>query len=498
MNANLLPVIAAIAGFFAGGLGVWLLLRQRITHEYQRARAESDAERATLVERLQGKDLQIRELRTELAQRDQRISELQTESGSLGSQLSALSVRLEEERKSASERLAVFDDAKQKLSDAFRALSAEALNTNSQMFLNHARETLASVQRAAATDLDTRQKAIGELVLPLQQSLDKVDSKIRELETARASAYSALHEQISQLASSQTQLQTETARLVNALRTPAVRGRWGEIQLKRVVELAGMLEYCDFTEQATLTTDDGRIRPDVIVRLPNKRRIVVDSKVPLQGFLDALEAPNEETRVAKLKDHGRQLRTHLMKLAAKSYWEQLDATPEFVVLFLPGETFFSAALEQDPSLIEFGVDQKVILATPTTLIALLKAVAYGWKQERIAANALEISELGRQLYERLRLLTGYFADVGKKLDGAVESYNRAVGSFESRVLVSARKFTDLDAATDKEIEGPSTIEKAARYVRIEQTQLIPGLLDDAAEQPALRPNGFNGQDEEDF
>jgi DNA recombination protein RmuC len=418
-------------------------------------------------------------LRERVDNRDQRITELERERAAAQAAVAraaALEAELKNERESTAEKLSLLVDAEKKLREAFSSLSAEALRTNNQQFLELAKSTLEKHQETAKGDLDKRQQAIDALVKPVSDTLGKFDSKLRDLETLREGAYQALRTQVSGLADTQEKLRLETGNLVKALRAPQVRGRWGEIQLKRVVEMAGMLEHCDFQEQPTATTADGRLRPDLVVKLPGGKNVVVDAKAPLAAYLESLEAPDEATRTEKLRAHSRQIREHLRSLGQKSYWEQFPNAPEFVVLFLPGETFFSAALEQDPALIEEGVSQRVILATPTTLIALLKAVSYGWRQEALAVNAAEISALGRELHERLATMGEHFTKLGDRLDKAVEAYNQSLTSLESRVLVTARRFTALGANSKTEIPASTPVEKQTRTLQ------APELLGPAASE----------------
>jgi len=478
----LLPASMLALGFVVGAVSLWFLSRTKLRYEFERGRAEGDTERATLTERLSGKEGQLRDLQEAFDREKDESERLRGENAGNLANLLALQTRLEDERRASQEKLALLSTAEEKLTDAFKALSADALRNNNSSFLDLARQNLETFQQNAKGDLEVRQRAINELIRPLKESLDKVDGRIGELEKTRAGAYSELREQVKVLAQSHLQLQSETGNLVKALRVPHVRGRWGEIQLRRVVELAGMLQYCDFVEQETVNGEDGRIRPDLIVHLPGKRTIVVDSKVPFDAFYESISTTDEEVRTARLKDHARLVRTHITSLSRKSYWETVQPTPEFVLLFLPGETFYSAALENDPKLIEDGVSQNVIIATPTTLIALLKAISYGWRQEQMAENAQEVSDLAKTLYDRLRVFTNHFDDIGRNLDRALDAYNKGVRSLETRVLVTARRFKERGAIAGDEIETLEPVDKGARALSLDEGGLFPeapsALVDD--------------------
>ena len=447
----IVPVLIAIATTaLLVGFATWLL-----------ARTSS----ARLEERLAGREDQIAKLEERLGIELGQASSTQSELARAHRALAQLETQILEERKAAEEKLGLLNETQAKLSDAFKALSAEALKSNNESFLNLARATLEKFQDGARNDLDKRQSAIDELVKPVRETLQKFDSKMGAMELARVEAYSGLRQQVSGLAEAQQTLQRETSNLAKALGSPRVRGRWGELQLRRVVELAGMLEHCDFIEQAHVATEDGSLRPDLVVRLPGGKSLVIDAKTPMDAYLQALEAGTEVERRAKLTDHARNIRDHMRLLGAKLYWKQFQPAPDFVVLFVPGESFFSAALEFEPGLIDRQIDEHhVIPASPTTLIALLRSAAYGWRQEALAANAQEISQLGRELHERISTMTGHLGRVGAGLKRAVESYNEAISSFDRRVLVSTRRFRELKVITTPEIEPPDPIEVIPRIL----------------------------------
>ncbi len=454
-----LPLALALAALLAAATGIagFLLGAQRRAREFEeRLLAETGARIAA-----QASAAQASELKGTLAARDAELR------GLVESRERALTELAGRERALAEQR-ALIDEAQAKLADAFRALATQSLKDNNQQFIDLAKSQFETLQEGARGELEKRQLGIQQLVEPVRESLEKVQARIGELEKERVGAYRQLLEQVGALALGQQDLRRETGNLVGALRRPNVRGRWGELQLRRVVELAGMLDRVDFIEQPQVSGESGELRPDLLVRLPGGKCLIVDAKAPLEAYLESLELADETQRAAKLADHARQIRDHIARLSLKAYWEQFENTPDFVVLFIPGEVFYSAALEQDPTLIE-AVSKKVIIATPTTLIALLRTVAYGWRQEALAENARGIAALGKDLYERIRVMAEHWGSMGQGLKRAMSAYNAAVGSLESMLLPAARRFRDLEVGTDaKEIEALPPLEQLPREIQAEE------------------------------
>ncbi len=467
-------VLATVTGALAGLAAGWWMSRIRFLKAHQEAllsmQHETDGHHGELVRLTEAHAAaEVRAERAEaleerLQQREAQIAELQKALSDLRSRGARLETIIRQDRQALKEKLSLVEGWQERLTDAYKGLSTQALKENNRVFMDLAQATLTRFVDRARSDMDQRSQAVDGMLKPLQEALERYENNTRSMERARQNAYGELRQQIHTLVATQERVQQETSRLVKALRVPHVRGRWGETTLKRVAELAGMQAHCDFYEQPATPGNDNRMRPDMIVQLPGNRLIVVDAKVPLSAYLDALEATQAEKRDALLDQHAAQIATHIQQLARKAYWSQFETTPEFVVLFIPGENFFAAALTRKHSLIEDGMQHQIVLATPTTLIALLKAVAFGWRQQQTNENADRVARLGRTLYERLQTMSGHLQQMGRDLDRCVTSYNRMVGSMERRVLVSARGFEDL-GVVGSDVRGSAPLEKIENQPR---------------------------------
>lgn len=473
------PLTIALASLAVLLGGAWLRahvarLRREVEAARQREAALSESLRAESVRRSSAEEraATAQSYAEKAAALEAQLAILRAKASDLRVLAARLESELEAERTISSEKLKLVQSSQAQLASTFRALSAEALEQQSAQLLQLAQERFGAQQIAAQGELELQKQAVEQLVLPIRDSLQKVDTRLGDLELGRATAHEGLLQQISSLNESQGALRLETARLVTALRTPHVRGRWGEETLKRVIEVAGMSAHCDFVEQPTVTADEGRLRPDLVVRLAGGKSIVVDAKVPLSAYLEAVEAVDDEQRKARLLDHVQQVRSHVGQLARKAYWEQFQPAPDFVVLFL-GDAFYAAAVQGDPELVDWAMGQRVILATPATLMALLRTVAIGWREERLAANARQISDLGRELHKRLADVASHVMRLGRSLQSSVDHFNQAVGSLESRVLVSARKFRELDAA-DGELVHLEPIDRSPRALSAPELVAIEG------------------------
>jgi DNA recombination protein RmuC len=449
---------------FSVGLAAGLLFGALLASLWTtaRLRARTQTRLIESAERTQRAETEAAELRKQTDEERAQLARLRDELSTVLQARAVAETRCEETLKSLEEQKALLAQARQDLAETFRALSGEALKTNNEAFLNLAKTSFETLHAEAKGELARRQQAIDELVKPLHDSLKRYEEQIHLLERSRQSAYGGLDQHLKLLAESHQRLQQETGNLVKALSAPTVRGRWGEITLKRVAELAGMVAHCDFIEQESAATDDGRLRPDMIVQLPGGRQIVVDAKAVLASYLEAHAAQDDVQRRDLLRQHAAQVRSRMDELSAKAYWSQFPQAPEFVVLFLPGEHFLGAALEQDSSLIEDGFAHHVVIATPTTLIALLRAVAYGWRQEQLSEHAQQAGRLGKDLYERMAVLAEHLDDVGQALAKSVQAYNKAVGSLETRILPAARKFKELGIASEKELPQLEPVDSVPR------------------------------------
>lgn len=444
----------------------WVLGRARLAAAVAGERAALEASQQVLGERLRARDADLEEEARALAAATARVEALEEARSRALADLAAERAGRAEEQRAMDEKLRLVQATQEELTERFKALSHDALQANTQSFVEYAKAQLERTQEVAKVELDARSTAIDVLVAPLREALEKVDGKLAELDQSRERAQGALGAQLRALAESQDALRQQTERLVGALRAPNTRGRWGEVQLRRVVELAGMVDRCDFTEQTRVDVEGGSLRPDLVVHLPGEKQVVVDSKVPLQAYLDAHQETDEATKQSRLAAHAADVRRHVRRLSEKGYAAQFESAPEFVVMFMPGEAFLFAALEKDPELIEFGATQNVILATPTTLIALLRAVAYGWRQEQVAKNARDIQALGRELHDRLLTVVKHLGNLGQRLGASVDAYNSAISSLESRALVTARKFRELGAGGESEIPRLEPVETLVRQLDI--------------------------------
>jgi DNA recombination protein RmuC len=462
-------ITGILLSFVAGCVFAWLLFRVRSSREGANLRVEFETERTRLSSDLANAQRAFADQKVEIASKEGEISSLNDRLLSLASEKAAFETSLQNERNNTQEKILFLNDAQRNLTDAFAALSRQALDQNNQSFVNQATEVFKQFQSSAVTDLKQRQEKISEIVMPVQKSLEAVDNHIAQLEKERLNTFATIGEQIHQMTSSQLKLSETTLNLVSILRNTRTRGQWGEIQLRRIVELAGMSQHCDFREQFHVVGEDGAQRPDMVVNLPAKRTIVIDAKAPMTAFLEAFDATDDDSRNHHFRKHARSLRMHVGLLSKKAYHENFDPSPEFVLMFLPNEAVFSAALEHDPDLLDFGVSNNVIIATPLTLIVLLKSAAYGWRQEAIAEDVRQVAVLGRRLYERIGKMAMDVAKVGQSIDRSAKAYNKMVGSMEARVLSSARKFKDLPAiGSNSDLQQLESVETVSRSFRTEE------------------------------